>query len=348
MSELNIIKSKYKIICIGVMIFCITMVGCTRKKEKTAEDWTQDKIMANTVFSGENWGNSIVENKKNIFYIKSDGKIVRFNKQNKKKKVIVKLKENKEDEHIGSLTLYGSTLYYLYDNLLYQCDFNGQHKKLIVYGENIKNVPEEYAKYIYGVHMEHKQMYLLLQGGYVGRFNPKTNEIKIIAEDVDGDNYFYQGSLYYMNSYDFTIYKKNLKTMKRNKVRSPQTLQRLGISNGQINGIVKIQNKLYFSYSGDGVPSKLNLYCENGKDQEKMSENMKLQGMISDDDSVIYSFYSKNKPILKIYDIKTKQEKETKLPSDFFCIIQVVDGHLLYQTIKAGEIRDTYSKIKLR
>ena len=49
--------------------------------------------------------------------------------------------------------------------------------------------------------------------------------------------------------------------------------------------------------------------CEislNGKDQEKMSENMKLQGMISDDGSVIYSSYSKNKPILKIYDIKTK------------------------------------------
>lgn len=78
------------------MIFCIMMVGCTRKKEKTAEDWTQDKIMENTVFAGEDWGNSIVENKKNIFYIRSDGKIVRFDKQNKKKEVIVKLKENKE------------------------------------------------------------------------------------------------------------------------------------------------------------------------------------------------------------------------------------------------------------
>lgn len=193
------------------MIFCIMMVGCTRKKEKTAEDWTQDKIMENTVFAGEDWGNSIVENKKNIFYIRSDGKIVRFDKQNKKKEVIVKLKENKEDEHIGSLTLYDSTLYYLYDNSLYQCDSNGQHKKLIVYGENIKNVPEEYAKYIYGVHMEHEQMYLLLQGGYVGSFNPKTKKIKIIAEDVDGDNCFYKESLYYMNSYDFTIYKKILR-----------------------------------------------------------------------------------------------------------------------------------------
>lgn len=108
---MKIIKLKYKIICIGVMIFCIMMVGCTRKKETTEEDWTKDKIMANTVFAGEDWGNSIVENKKNIFYIKSDGKIVRFNKQNKKKKVIVKLKENKEDEHISSLTLYDGTLY---------------------------------------------------------------------------------------------------------------------------------------------------------------------------------------------------------------------------------------------
>lgn len=131
------------------------------------------------------------------------------------------------------------------------------------------------------------------------------------------------------------LYVKNLKTGKSKK-----------ITEGAFVFVLRRDQDCLYTFD-----NRTKEVCEiplNGKDQEKMSENMKLQGMISDDGSVIYSSYSKNKPILKVYDIKTKQEKEMKLPSDFFCIIQVVDGHLLYQTSKDGEIRDTYSKIKLR
>jgi hypothetical protein len=310
-------------------------------------NWEEEKIINNDY--SFYWCSSIVQNDQYVFYATTDYQIVRVDRTYGKKSVIVKLKRIEDDYYNTSIgmSLTKDKLYYIYHNCIYVSDFDGSNINKIATGEELKNVPDKSEPgvgAIEGVQAYNNNIYLMLSGFYVVKFDIETKKVQKIAEDVRSDGCFYKNSFYYFNRDDPAIYKVDLKTLNEEMVRGEKWSHQLyGDDNVKhYKNLVVIQDKLYYVAFQNKEPSTLYLYREDGKDVKKYSAvndaSLGIGDLVSYESIIAYSYYPEDsdKLILKMYDMNTKKEKELHLPDDFYEEKVLIDNILFY-SVENGE-----------
>lgn len=349
-------KLKVSIIFIITLTFvCGLFVACQNKSKQVRfsdlVDWNKEKIAESGY---PEWAPALVQNKTYVFYQNADWEIIQVDKNKHKKTIIKKLTKLRDSSYDVGLALSNNRLYYIYDSCLYQCDFNGDNETQIVSKQKLKQFTKNknIQETVDGVKFYKNDMYLIIGGDVLIKFNFDTKELQTVAKEVESGA-FYKDNFYYVNA--TAIYKVNLKTFKRSLVRGQKWSKKFLKSNDTVyyQQVMRIKGKLYYAcYQGKWVsegaaPSKLYLYNENGKDVKKYNASVTLFHSVNDGSKIAYYDVhpTETKLILVIYDLDTGKERKIDLPKDFSQVEQLVDDILLYRTDKG---QPTYSVFKIR
>lgn len=344
-------KVNRKINYIGMLcILCVLLCGCKHITKNQSSDWREDKIAVSESY-GSDWSSSVAENERYIFYLTQDGTIMRFDKEKRQKKQVIRIE--RQEDLCSSLEITDDKLYYLTENVLYQSDFDGRDRKVICSGKNIKNPPYDCVSWIYAVHIENNDIYLMLQGNVIGRLDKDKKEINVITttEDVNSESCFYKGALFYRNKYGFTIYRQDLQTLQTQVVRGQELSQKDSEISERCRQIFMIGDQLYYTCDQEGEKAKLYQYSENGKDKVKFEDDIPgdiLQGIVTDSLQRIYVYYysdSDNACRLRSIDLDTGKTEEEGLLKNFECEGLVIDGNYLYVS---RDDRAVYSVLQLK
>lgn len=344
-------KVNRKINYIGMLcILCVLLCGCKHITKNQSSDWREDKIAVSESY-GSDWSSSVAENERYIFYLTQDGTIMRFDKEKRQKKQVIRIE--RQEDLCSSLEITDDKLYYLTENVLYQSDFDGRDRKVICSGKNIKNPPYDCVSWIYAVHIENNDIYLMLQGNVIGRLDKEKKEINVITttEDVNSESCFYKGALFYRNKYGFTIYRQDLQTLQTQVVRGQELSQKDSEISERCRQIFMIGDQLYYTCDQEGEKAKLYQYSENGKDKVKFEDDIPgdiLQGIVTDSLQRIYVYYysdSDNACRLRSIDLDTGKTEEEGLLKNFECEGPVIDGNYLYVS---RDDRAVYSVLQLK
>lgn len=331
-------------------ILCTLICGCRHTTKNQLSDWKNDDIVMSEAIYGEGWSSPIVENDTYIFYIRKDNKIVRFDKEKEEKVEIVEMEESTPqgmenlEDNISAVLVSASDkkLYYHTKNEIYQCDFDGKHRKKIFSKENLKNQSDEDVSSIDAIHIEDDNIYLILESSYIAQMNIDQKKMKIIAEETNGESCFYKNDLYYIDLYDPAIYRWNPDTMQKEIVRGERWSEEAEDDESTVwyRQIFMMGDKLYYLNDQKDAGTKLYLYDENGDDklQYEMGKSEKMLGTVVTDSSKIFYKYLKDKGNYKLkeVDLITGKEEERSIPKRFEYGIKIIDGTLLYTTTEGN------------
>lgn len=188
----------------------ILVVFCTGCKNKAEEKHLSDLIDLKNekiervycpIFSP-----AIVQNDKYVFYETGDTNIIRINKSDHKKSIILQLEKSNGSE--GGLCLSKDFLYFVHDNSLYKCDFDGKKVEKMISKQDLKKLKS--IQSIDGVKLYKGNIYIYILVNGLGfsdmilKLHPDTKEFDKVAEVEEPC--FYKNSLYYICN------KKNEKT----------------------------------------------------------------------------------------------------------------------------------------
>lgn len=139
---------------------------------------------------------AIVQNDKYVFYETGDTNIIWINKSDHKKSIILQLEKSNGSE--GGLCLSKDFLYFVHDNSLYKCDFDGKKVEKMISKQDLKKLKS--IQSIDGVKLYKGNIYILVNGlGFsdkILKLHPDTKEFDKVAEVEEPC--FYKNSLYYI------------------------------------------------------------------------------------------------------------------------------------------------------
>ena len=347
---------KVKKVLVLLLASCLWLTGCSgnakQSKEQESTDWKDDAILASDTIRNGDWGNSMVENDQYIYYVRDDYQMIRFDKDKKVKKEIVQLKEDKEDgNHDISMVLNGKNLYYLYNNEIYQCDLDGSNQTKIANGEEIKYPKTEKLHWIDAISIYKDQMYLMLVSGDIMTFNQKINEAKVLTVNGDLSSRFLGDYLYCTTTDHAALHRVDLKTGKDKVVRG-DAKEYVDARVMMYRYVTVFDGKLYYvcnKYEGE---QKLYEYSETGKDklmhkEKALGESDSNQYVMDGEKVIDVRFPEKKTPTACVYNIKTEKITETKLTKKLGDAVQVIDGTLMYTTVKDAKTQSTYQMVPL-
>lgn len=82
---------------------CVLLCRCKHITKNQSSDWREDKIAVSESY-GSDWSSFVAENERYIFYLTQDGTIMRFDKEKRQKKQVIRI-ERQEDDLFTSLEI---------------------------------------------------------------------------------------------------------------------------------------------------------------------------------------------------------------------------------------------------
>lgn len=310
---------------------------CTGCKSNTKEEHLSDLLNLKDekiadVYSAF-FSPPIAQNDKYVYYETNDKNIIRVNKRNHKKTSILQLGKSRKIE--GGICLSKDALYYVHDNSLYKCDFDGKNVKKIISKQDLKKLKSIWS--IDGVKLYNGNIYILVNGeeftDMILKLHPDTKKFEKVAEVWNPC--FYENSLYYIGVGESGIHKVDLDTLEDKLVRGQKWKKEFKYNDEatRYNGIINNQGKLY--YICNKINQKITIYSydESQKDKEEYIFS-------SDPGCIIYNstkvagfdcdWDNEKKSYMQVYDLNTGKEKRILLPDDFSFPDLLIDDILLY------------------
>lgn len=214
-------KKIYIFILIFILVVSSLMSGCEKKNElekvsiSELIDWKHEKIEA--VYDPY-WGSPIVQNKEYVFYesyTPDNVKIMRVDKKSHEKNIILKLKRS-QIACEGGICLLKDKLFFIHDNSIYKCNFDGTKKEQIFSEQEIEN---QFDVNCCSIRTYKDKLYVQCGTEYIMRLDPDTETMKKIADDMGNTACFCNNYLYYTCSGLMGIARVDLKTLKHEIVR---------------------------------------------------------------------------------------------------------------------------------
>lgn len=322
-------------------------------------DWNREKIIDSTDLNKP----ALVLNDSYVFYATADLEIVRVDRRTKEKMIIAELKKFdgqniKESDDYGlveaGLALSRDKLYYVFDNCLYQCEFDGENAKKILDPDKIDD--KKFLPEINQIHIYKNQIYLQLGLLQVVRFDPDTKKMEFVADDVRSDWCFYKNYFYYRERNYYGFKQVDLRTLKSKYVRGTEWTKKVEKSNDSImyRNLISANGKFYYTTDKKTEEDlKLYQYQENGKDIEKCRIDCNIPTYNSSELVLEQYDEEKNQSTLYLYHFKTgKKEKVSKL-SDCSMIGFIEDDIILYkrnsdeEKERSGYMYSSYSVLRI-
>lgn len=331
----NCMKKIVTCIIIGVVTCCL-FTAC-KQKSKTyslaeSNDWEKEVLRES---SCAGWGNPIVENNQYAFFSNVHEGIIRVDKRDKSRKVIVKLGKPKKSSYRDvALLLSKKQLYYVYDFSVYRCDLDGKNIKRIVSSKDV--IKDGESDTLWGAKFYHDKLYLMLAGNVI-KYDISLGKSQVVAKEISSGD-FYGNGFFYVDA-DTAIYKVDLQSNKRKLVRGKPWKKGMKASEFKMyfQSIMTIDGQLYYTRSqGEeasegGEPSDIYLYQKDGKDLKKYSASTDLHEVVVDQNKIVYTDIDKEgKSVLKLYDISKNEELKVKIPDGAQEILQFIDGLYVY------------------
>lgn len=238
MLTIDLLFTKYFYI---IMILVFLLVGCSYSKKDVqlnenystdapeelnmSDIYNWDKAMIKNIgYSPEFGSGAIVQNDEYVFFPQNGNKVIRLNKFSKEEKLIMKFDEMGDEAAGVRFCLTENGLYIEYAGDVYTSDFEGNNVSKILSGSEMKKTISDIinddtydSSDIMALEFYQDNLYLCLRSDVL-RVDIKTKKIVKVAEDVE-ELCFCDNDLYYIDSDLTSIYKVNLSTLKRKRVR---------------------------------------------------------------------------------------------------------------------------------
>ena len=293
-----------KISCLLCVILCVLGCGCDRKEPLATEPATDAAVTVatgpaisvtgqtvlpagkaegratafrnSTVPSGAAWDRDLVADGRYIFYA-NETHIIRLDRVTKEEKVIAGHKKEGE----VSLCLDGKFLYYVDDeDVVYKVGINGGGKERVITRSMLKQAGYT-LPYIKAVRIHRGVMYIHTNySAYIIRYFPEKGK----TEEVESAVYqsvFYKDSLYYIDECKRSIYRIDLRSMKKETVRKDPDRGKEGFI---YEDLLCAGGKLYYLR---GDKNQIFCYSEEGKDKP-VGEGMEYRDLVAGTDDRLY------------------------------------------------------------
>lgn len=273
----------------------------------------------------------IVQNENYIFYPHDGNKIIRIDKSSRKQKVILELETIRGKRVSAQICLAEDTLFVEYEGDIYRCNFEGDDVQKIISGTKLKEQISSLVNYslkndcrnIQGIKYYQENLYLFLSSFYIIKFDLDTKEFVQVAKDTD-TGCFCKNALYYIDSNSTMIYKVDLSTLKRMRLRGEKRdkLMSNDIECEYYCNIAEVDNQIYYlRRRKDQVPI-LYMYCEDGNDKKVYEYQGKVKDFrVANNDltRVVCEFHDvdNGNRYLQMFDIKSSVANQIELPKDF-------------------------------
>lgn len=362
----RIIEMKTCIYIIMVLIFILS--GCSGissgKNVQLSENRSMDKPEELNMSDIYNWdnamiknigyfpkieGGAIVQNDEYVFFPQNGNKVIRLNKSNKEEKIIMEF-DNTEDEAIGvRFCLAESALYIEYAGDIYTSDFEGNNVSKILSGSEMNKMISAVmnddiydSNDIVALKFYQNNLYLRLRFNVL-RLDIETKKAVKVAEDVE-QLCFCDNGLYYIGSGLTAIYKVNLSTLKRKRVRGKEIVMDDVDAEKRYyyEEIMEADGEIYYIRYQMEKPCVIYKYSNSKEDKEVFDYNLDAE---NDRFWVAYSALPKiiceyatydergdAKTYLKIYDISTGIMDVVKTPDDYETIEFLAGDIIFYST----------------
>lgn len=322
-------------------------------------DWNQEKIIDSTDLNKP----ALVLNDSYVFYATADLRIVRVDRRTKEKITIAGLKKRngqsiKKSDDYGlveaGLALSRDKLYYLFDNCLYQCDFDGENLERVFDCTEIDD--EKFLPEINKIHIYKNQIYLQLGLLQNVRFDLNHKKIEFMADDVRSNWCFYKNYFYYQEINKYGFKQVDLETLKSKYIRGTEWSEKLEKSDDSViyGDMISANGNLYYTcYKKSEAKQKLYQYRENGKDIEKLSFDGGVAAYNSS--KLVWQRYDEEKEqtTLYLFDFKTEKNQKISEPFDYSEAGFIEDDIILYkrnsdeEKERSGYMYSSYSVLKI-
>ncbi|OJU14160.1 MAG: hypothetical protein BGN88_06990 [Clostridiales bacterium 43-6] len=197
--------------------------------------WADDVIKVTT----------IEENEESVYYISNIG-IMKYNKKNKTKTVLVK------SEFIESFCIDNNLLYFCEDETtIYRIDLNGSNLKKILNLNQVENLLVENSLGYFKVYDQY--IYIKASGTSFIRYSLKTQKAEVFADDVS-EYLFFDQYFYFIDHEEksFSIFRKDLYTGKIDLLRG-DGISKYEISSQQVDtydlydNVFVLNHQLYYT-----------------------------------------------------------------------------------------------------
>lgn len=358
-----------------IMILAFLLVGCSdinsRKNTQLSENHLTDepeKLNMSDIYNWDNAmikdigyypkieGGAIVQNDEYIFFPQNGNKVIRLNKSSKEEKIIMEF-DDMGDEAIGDEAVIGvrfclteSGLYIEYAGDIYTSDFEGNNVSKILSGSEMEKMISDIMNddiYDSGdiMALEYYQdnLYLCLRFNVLMRLDIETKKVVKVAADVE-QLCFCDNDLYYIGSGLTAIYKVNLSTLKRKRVRGKEIVMDDVDAEKRYyyEEIMEVDGEIYYIKYQMEKPCAIYKYSNRKEDKEVFDYNLDAE---NDRFWVAYSALPKiiceyatydergdAKTYLKIYDISTGIMGVVKTPDDYETIAFLAGDIIFYST----------------
>lgn len=316
---------------LAIPTFVPEIAGKTEKFSEMAE-WNDVKIFDIGFYPRFQEG-PVVQSDKYIFYPDGGNMVMRIEKQTREKKCILELDETREKGAEVQICIAGDQLMMEYECDIFCCDFNGNKMKKIIGHEKVKKKIgsilheslENENRIISGVKFYNGKLYLFSAWDCIWQLDPDNGKFSRVAESAQ-TACFNKNYLYYGDSDFKYIYKLNLKTGKRVRIKGNTKN-----SKKQYTSVMVVDNQIYYVCNEEKKRSALYLYCEGDRDKKLFTFKKPLASH-EDLSRVFLEYYDFNSdmPYLQAYDIKSQKTATIKMPNDFQTVAFLAGDVLFY------------------
>lgn len=330
-----------------ISILTILMTGCVNKENiemtknskvetegetKLSKLYDWDQAMIKIVDDYPSFGtDSVVQDEKYIFYPKDGNKVIRIDKNSKDEKIIYEFSHAKEKETGVHLCLGENSIFFEYEGNIFSSDYDGSKVAKIINNSKLKEtISKETADIedsceISAICFYNKNIYFFSRMN-IYDYNLVTKKITLLGKS-SGSACFCDSALYYESYGSTVIYKVNLSTLTRKRVRGKETNVSQVKNSSTIKyyeAVMEVDNQLYYVRRQNGIRPVIYQYCKDGEDKkiyEYAVQPEQVLGIYVNSTKIVCRYHTdstKEHSKLMIYDIKTSTVNEIDMPDDCF------------------------------
>lgn len=342
-----------------ISILTVFMMGCvnagkietaetdeaeTERETDLSESYDWDHAMIKCIYDNPDFGTgAVVQNDKYIFYPKDGNKVIRVDKDSKEEKTIYEFTPSKEDGIGVHLCLGEDNIFFEYEGNIFSSDYDGSKAVKILSNRKLKKaISKETADIenfceIRAIYSYHKNIYFISRVD-IYEYNLATKEITLLGES-SGTVCFCDNELYYESYSSTVIYKVNLSTHKRKRVRGKETNIAKVKNPDTIKyyaAVMEVDNQLYYVRRQNEKSPVIYQYSEEGEDKEIYKFEMRPElvlGIYVDSTKIVCNYHTDSTlehSKLMIYDVKSGVLNEVDVPGDYISFDFMIGDKVFY------------------
>lgn len=342
-----------------ISILTVLMMGCgngknletekggnveTEMETNLAELYDWDHAMIKSVDDYPNFGTgSVIQDEKYIFYPKDGNKVIRVEKNSKDEKIIYEFAPSKKEGIGVHFCLGENNIFFEYEGNIFSSDYDGSKAVKIISNSKLKEMISrdtaniEDSCEISAIYFYNQNIYFFSRMK-IYEYNLDTKKITLLGES-SGSACFCKNALYYESYGSTVIYKVNLSTLERKRVRGKETAVSQVQNSNTIKyykAVMEVDNQLYYVRIQNGIRPVIYQYCKDGEDKEIYEYAVQPEqviGICSDSGKVVCTYHTdstKEHSKFLLYDIKTSVLKETDVPNDCFAFDFIIGDMIFY------------------